>query len=270
MDTRARPPPLYKFRAYDTAERKNRVKNTLLKGEIYFPRPPQFNDPFEARPNFVRADPDIPKWRELVRKFALTKLKGSPTKRFEQARIIAEAADPDLVQLRTDQRSMFENEAAIFSMSAVRDDPLLWAHYAADHTGLCIQIDHTRPPFSIAMAVKYSETYPAIEFPRGHDDAETLERCLFTKARSWSYEREYRVCRVEFAPPRSRDLGMRWSGLTATAPVDRFTGITLGVRMPAAHRAELIELAKARSEPLEVWQAGIHETKYEVTFEKVL
>lgn len=49
----------------------------------------------------------------------------------------------------------------------------------------------------------------------------------------------------------------------ATAPVDRLTGITLGLRMPEPHRTKLIELAKVRPEPPESWQAGIHETKYQ-------
>jgi hypothetical protein len=262
-------PPLYKFRAYDTDDRRERVRRMLVAGEVYFARPPAFNDPFEARPHFVRADEDIETWRKSLFKWGLTMTKGSPTERLEFAERLARNADPELREFRDRQRADLAQRTAIYSMAAVRDDPLLWAHYARDHTGLCVHIDHTRPPFGAAMAVKYSETYPQIEIPRRHSQLETFERCILTKADSWKYEHEYRLCRIEFAPQPSRDLAMQWTGLVATAPVDRFTGITLGVRMPEPHRIELIEIAKARQQPLEVWQAAIHETKYQVTFERV-
>jgi hypothetical protein len=270
MDTSSPAPPLYKFRAYDTDDHRDWVRRTLLAGEIRFARPPQFNDPFEARPNFVRAEDDIDKWRAAVRKSALRMFKGSATKRFEAAQRAAHLIDRDLGGARQTQLAWLATECAIYSMAGTRKNPLLWAHYAANHTGLCVHIDHTRPPFSIAQPVKYSEDYPTVEFPRRHPPAETLERCLFRKAECWVYESEHRLCRIEFASAIARDLGMTWNDLVATAPIDRFMGITLGVRMPDPHKQELIALAKARPEPLQVWQAGIHETKYEVTFERVL
>lgn len=211
MDTSRRPPPLFKFRAYDSETRRERVRRTLLAGEVYFARPSEFNDPFEARPNFVRSIDDIGKWRAAVRKSALRLFKGSATKRFEAAQRAAHLIDPDLVDARRRQREQLASQCAIFSMAGTRENPLLWAHYAADHTGLCVHIDHTRPPFGIALPVKYDESYPTIEFPRRHSDAETLERCLFRKAKSWEYESEHRICRIEFASTISRDLGMAWN-----------------------------------------------------------
>jgi hypothetical protein len=74
---------------------------------------------------------DDKQWRENIRKFALKMLGGSPTKRLEQAQFIASRVDASVMtQIRDRQRAMFAAQVAIFSMSAVRDDPLLWAHGA--------------------------------------------------------------------------------------------------------------------------------------------
>jgi tetratricopeptide (TPR) repeat protein len=105
----------------------------------------------------------------------------------------------------------------IFSMSADPAQPLMWPHYAADHTGLCFGFrevvgskladpDHLLP-------VIYSDELPSLEgeglrtemsfaldeqgrmYTAGVKVAfndRTLQRVVTTKPTSWSYEREFR------------------------------------------------------------------------------
>jgi Protein of unknown function (DUF2971) len=194
---------------------------------------------------------------------------GSRQQRRAAARQFAKTANPSLQELRDKQRQDLARETAIYSMSATREQILLWSHYAANHTGVCIHVDHTRPPFSIALPVIYSEDYPEVRVPRTESDGDTYMKLLHTKASVWGYEQEYRLCRIEHAPERSRDIAMRWDGQVAFAPIDSFTAITLGARMPEECRSELIALAASRVPKLEVWQASIHESQYALMFDRV-
>jgi hypothetical protein len=78
----------------------------------------------------------------------------------------------------------------------------------------------------------------------------TAERLAFIKAKWWSYEREYRICRPE--------------GLPEVEPLKRgflyfaarlITGVTLGSQMPVKDRRSLIRLITKYRPDLMIWEA---------------
>jgi hypothetical protein len=83
-------------------------------------------------------------------------------------------------------------QTGIFSLTAKRDDLLMWAHYADKHQGICVGFDTTYWPFNLALPVQYSETYPVID-RAVESDRQSLEKSLLTKGSCWRYEAEWRL-----------------------------------------------------------------------------
>jgi Protein of unknown function (DUF2971) len=113
---------------------------------------------------------------------------------------VVRADDPrwlaTLVELSSDiQRTMLV-DTGIFSLSEIPDHPLMWAHYAASHSGYCIGyacpvgIENPRN----IHKVTYVEHVPKIS-PRKivHDPREVMLDLILTKPVVWRYEREWRV-----------------------------------------------------------------------------
>jgi hypothetical protein len=66
----------------------------------------------------------------------------------------------------------------------------MWSHYAADHTGICLEIHLSNLLFMKVRGLVYKEQFPAIV------PAEMFDRALdmiLTKAKCWEYEREFRL-----------------------------------------------------------------------------
>jgi hypothetical protein len=263
--------PLYKFRSYDTALDRARVRRMLLRGEIYFARPPEFNDPFEARPRYVMRGATMDEHRELVRRAAFAEEPGTHKERRVASREAAARVSPE--RLKERERAFHQDLAALtsmFCMSEQRDDLLMWSHYTVSHAGLCVHVDTTRPPFGAAVEVHYSETYPEIPVPHVLSGTELYRLALRTKACSWKSEKEFRLLRMGLpGSDRAATLGLQWNGQVATVPTDRFIGMTLGARMPAAYRRTLTKLANCLPHPFEVWQAKTDFTAYKLDFERV-
>jgi hypothetical protein len=89
------------------------------------------------------------------------------------------------------------NDYPIFCMSANRGDILQWAHCANAHRGLCIHFDHKRPPFAVALAVRYTDDYPRLRISVLDRGQEAITTMLLRKSSHWTYEKEYRLIRYE-------------------------------------------------------------------------
>jgi len=88
---------------------------------------------------------------------------------------------------------------ALFSLSSHNDCHLLWAHYAASHTGICIEFEF--PSGNQPNKVKYREhieSVPLLDFIKswfglsGIEFGERIHDALLVKMNYWAYEGEYR------------------------------------------------------------------------------
>jgi hypothetical protein len=101
-----------------------------------------------------------------------------------------------LVEMATEIHRTLLADTGIFSLSEVPDHPLMWAHYAASHSGFCVGyvcpvgIDSPRNIYKI----NYAQYVPLVT-PRKlvHDPHDVLMDQVLTKPADWSYEREWRV-----------------------------------------------------------------------------
>jgi hypothetical protein len=86
-----------------------------------------------------------------------------------------------------------QNEIAKRRIYCLTPDPLsilMWSHYAADHTGICLEFHIGNLLFTKVMGVVYEEEFPAI---RPTEMYERVHDVLLTKAKCWSYEEEFRL-----------------------------------------------------------------------------
>ena len=167
--------------------------------------------------------------------------------------------------------------------SAVRDDILMWSHYAAQHTGVCIGFDTRRHIFQTAWEVSYQDDLPTIYRPQ--DDEETmLQKSLMTKSSHWRYEREWRIVRRTMTDSERLVMHQKYGKLSAEAayvllhqvgpgfysfPKEAITEISLGVKMPPAKRKMVIEWVQAAGLKVPIYHADLARFKYQLEFKKI-
>jgi len=83
------------------------------------------------------------------------------------------------------------NKSGVLSFSRCWSSPLLWAHYADKHRGICLGFDVARAD-KISKEVEYVEK--RLPCPEPDDlDKEDAQQFLFTKFADWKHEEEVRV-----------------------------------------------------------------------------
>jgi tetratricopeptide (TPR) repeat protein len=156
----------------------------------------------------------------------------------------------------TDCRTLFARmddqllRTGIFSMSALPDQPLMWAHYGGDHSGICLGFEAVAgsklADDKHCLPVIYSDELPRMDesglrvelvvrtgmngFNSQQEvafDDPTFQRVVTTKPTDWHYEREYRYI--------EKTGGLRpWPG--------RLAECTFGVHCKDDRRRHYIEL----------------------------
>jgi hypothetical protein len=215
--------PLYKYMSCGDQKRMEWVKQILVDHQLFFASRQGFNDPFDcAIPN-------------------LSQIPGTFLKRFAEDFVErkfpnhSEAVKSDEIDrlmsvnvLEEIQQGLQDtvDKAGISWFSTVRDDILMWAHYADKHQGLCLEFDGSCNCkfFGVAQPVEYEDYTPILL----HEDKEhQMNRAILTKSKHWSYEKEYRIFRPDKA------------GQSMDYPVELLTGIIFGCRTPPAVRASV-------------------------------
>jgi hypothetical protein len=209
-------PYLYKYRTLDEYARQGLRERTL-----WFPSVGSLNDPFEFA-------------------FSLKQMQvnGMPI---------------DAGSLSEAREAM--KQYGVLSLSEIPDSILMWAHYAAAHTGFCMQFQRSDTndlgSYDKCYPVIYSHEYPAF-LPEELQSRAHVARVMTTKAQLWSYEREWRM--------------MAYSGQQSYPYPGELRGIVFGYRMPEVSRREIAALV-GRS--VGFYQAVVSETKFEVEIQAV-
>jgi len=123
------------------------------------------------------------------------------------------------------------NNFGVFCMSQINNDILMWSHYANKHKGFCIgfvrESDNLLGDISKTQPVEYECNYPEVNplDGDGNYDYSIFNKMLFTKAKNWEYEKEWRLV---------YDEGDKEEPL----PVD-ISSIIFGLRMSDSHKATI-------------------------------
>jgi hypothetical protein len=214
--------PLYRYQRCPEADdqRQGWIKSVLKDHRFYFPSRQDFNDPFDC---IVPTLLDTPS--AILKRFVeeLVERKFAPASEAQRAEMIAKLMSKQALDgMRKDLQKDVDG-VGILSLSKVRDDILMWAHYADSHKGLCFEFDGSANCnfFGEAQPVIYGEYRP---IPLDADSGKQMERMILTKSPHWSYEQEFRIVR----PNEART--------SIEFPVELLTGVIFGCRMPEGVR----------------------------------
>ena len=179
-----------------------RALEVVRKGQIYFPKAERFNDPFDCQIRFERK---ITPEEFVEAAFHTYRTDGHDWPSIKA--ILDHYLKPDgsiteskLQEIEKTAKEFRRSNAmlGVLSLSEDQLSILMWAHYAHQHQGACVGF--RREPRNalgdddITHPVQYSDVYPEARFAEIASGTGSLsEKVLFTKARDWSYEREWRL-----------------------------------------------------------------------------
>jgi hypothetical protein len=258
---------LFKFRPYSTKTDRAPVKEILVDHRVYFSRPSQLNDPFDMSPRFRKTTRkeliDAAK-RYLDRKFA------PPHEREGTLRYLEECDLNDHMQgAEKHSRKRLETGYTVFSLAGNRDHPMLWSHYAAGHTGLCIHFRADEGSLmGGALEVTYDRLRPTLPFDLSElADIGVFTRLLLQKGEFWAYEDEYRW--ANYPTTDWTGIPIEFHGQHARFRPRELSGITLGARISDVNRKKLLRIAESHDPPLPVWVAVETDT-FDFNFDRVV
>jgi hypothetical protein len=177
--------------------------SALESSKLWAAIPETFNDPFEFRLN-----------------------KTNTAKGFEKLRIdkpqLSHLNDEEIVVSICDQFESEIRKMGVVCYSKDSENILMWAHYANDHYGMCLEftLDNDKTFSDAAIyEVDYLEDYPEIDVENiWHKDG--LAKILYTKSKVWEKEDELRIILVD------------GNSLVDYPKYSKLTGIIFGYRTP--------------------------------------
>lgn len=192
LPPQANAPFFYKYSSLATPEHLERLRTVIQKHELYLPNLDQLNDPADGRPRLaplseeemsrflyeklVERSPQL-SLRELRREKAIIEynVQRHGTKRLQ--RMLTEILHGELKDYR------------VYAVSKRFDNLSLWAKYAGDHSGYCLEFANEGPLFANARNVLYEDTLQMDVNNRAH----TNGFWFFCKRPEWSNEEEVRL-----------------------------------------------------------------------------
>jgi hypothetical protein len=148
----------------------------------------------------------------------------------------------------------------IASFSDTNSNELMWTHYAARSTGICIEYRPQKlltglPDGATLVRVGYDEKPAFVSVADLNDPPRAIKKVLSQKKFNWAYEREWRLLSVP-------DMAL----ISDTKAVKR---VYLGTRISEYHRGRLTEaLSNTGIQLLEMRVKGYSYTQRKVTFPK--
>lgn len=206
------PDVLYKYRSL-SGDGRHFLRQILVDNTVYFCSPESFNDLFDCRVHMRFSGSDL-EWERyfeslLSRRSTHLTVEQVKAKANRLVRVERLHRDPDYHRKLMQDVQKATNELGVFSLSAHRDGVRMWSFYADNHRGVCLGFLHRKGPLGPAHAVKYSTTFPSVEFLRD-TDRRKMEANLLTKADGWKE-------RVRMARHRLR-VWLWTSSLSAATP----------------------------------------------------
>lgn len=192
------------------------LRQNLLSNSIYLNSPAKFNDPFDSNPFYNKAATPLQIEQHLARIYMKREhvsaekakrkvkniLKGNPFHKDQH----------DIETFALNSKEGLRRSIGVSCFTTTPHNSAMWAHYAEDHTGICIEWDFpdgeepfTLPPGSkkvmplVLMPVTYNDNRPVIYlFKDSSNQGDAFVDSLLTKPPYWSYEEEYRVITPEY------------------------------------------------------------------------
>ena len=206
----------------------------LTNNTVWLAKPKTFNDPFDCAITL-----DSQRYKEsVIHAITVAMERAKPNGlRPEHLQDIWPDDKEAFEDFREKLRNLFQ-EIGIFSFSAVPNHMLMWSHYTDHHRGFCVEYDCRKGTELRALAhkVRYKGTVPSLtaaDFALPNNEA-AFETMWLTKAKCWSYEKEWRVM-------------MNEGGKNYQAP-SSIVAVIFGARMPESDRIMVAQALRHQEE----------------------
>lgn len=245
----------------------------IRKGEIFFTSARKFNDPFDCTipPRYDLLDKES--FLEIVKRNIREDYPKLSPKEFnnlvQEIKSHKNYMQNDSITFANKQLQEAKyNNFGIFTLSAEKENILMWAHYSNYHEGFCIGLNKTK--FEIYLAklykekqipifpirVEYETEYPVLD-PRNMDDNDWGIKQFSIKSSEWKYEKEWRYILTGFTDFRT------------TIDYDIFEELIFGCKIPSPDKDEIIGIIQKWPSKLKVFQAIKKYYEFGLKFEKV-
>lgn len=229
---------------------------------IWLPSPNQLNDPFECHPVFTFNGSAAQIKAMIVRGAQLSRPSIPPANALKIANeIFNEGRHKNRESWEAIARDILRalrNDIGVYCMSRNSNNILMWSHYAADHTGYCIEFEATdyTPVFGTAQAVSYESARPIVDMFNTPSE-EQARKSMLTKFKDWAYEEEWRIVDTDLGP-----------GLHSY-PAELLRSVTFGCRMQESDQAKIRSWVAARGHPARFFVAAPDAQNYEMAIREV-
>ncbi len=231
------------------------LKPVITKNEIYLPTPDELNDPAEAKPRLAKLPLD--KICDFLYEMFVANNPGLPTKTYQFTKAQIEhngARFGSDVLLKEMSKALHEEfkTVRIYSMTKRPDNMALWAKYADNHKGYCLEFSNSGL-FSAAREVDYINTN---DFdPTDPDQRNSY--FLFEKTPDWLTEEEVRL-----VTPRGAKSIINFDP-------NLLTKIIIGQHMPETNIKTIQELANLRYPRLALVRAEYDTIEHKLNFNPI-
>lgn len=231
------------FYKYSTLDHPEWLKTIILEHTIYVPTRTQLNDPADGAPRLIRLSNEE-MFSVLFEKFLERNPGISADEAAENAAILRyniprfgpDETMREMARLIDDHLGDYR----VYSMSKRWNNMSLWAKYAANHSGYCLEYENVGPLFESVNDVIYGDSYElditAPELRDGH--------FFFCKRMDWSGEEEVRLVVPSGRGDRIKFHDPRW-----------LTRVILGMKMSPEHQSLIRGWAEQRHQRLIVAMA---------------
>lgn len=263
------PITLYKYRAFD-----DYGLRMLSHDEVFFSAPANLNDPRDCTlPVLYERGTKVQMYRMNLRNLRWLRPELTREERRKLARHLAEityANREDPIRAREFRKDIAEHMnkvVGIMSLSAVCDNPVMWGHYAAGHSGFCVGFDTSALVKFISEAedrgililldkVTYFAEMPVIN-PYLMDEGGIIMKMVLSKSDHWSYEEEYRLICAD-----------RPNSALSVGP-EVISEVVLGSNCSPDDRSRLIEILRARDCGIKLYQAEHEDREYRIRIREI-
>lgn len=238
----------FKYLPVDSGERLKFLEQLLVEGQLYFPSVAAFNDPSEFRIHLR-----LPKQKAIIRRQYFIDNSRATEDEFESwyrnitPRSLRRFHEPLI-------RNDLSYQLGVLCLSQTCRDPIMWAHYAANHSGICVALNIGKIIDQISGLifglVSYRKRLPIVKY-FGEDRKKVITKLILTKYKGWAYEKEFRI----IAPQ---------SNVTKQITLDVIDGIILGKDIPDDKEAQIRDILQSRPQPIKILKAHLSYTTYEM------
>lgn len=246
---------LYKYRPIsisDSKEQISQLRDYLVESRLWLSSPSAFNDPFDMRGCFIFEGTPQSRRKHLLDK--LNQYRPELSKKQKEHAVSDLLAGGSITETLENSHEANRKSIGVCSFAGNARNILMWAHYASNHSGVCMQFQMTADLsiFSRAISVEYSSVYPVVNY---FDDIQkSIIPTLYRKADEWKYEGERRIIHLHGA---NHFLAYQPSALT---------GLILGCQLKEPAEIAIKQLLVERREKgfpsIKVYRACRHDTKY--------